>query len=670
MGNLGALLYGGALVIVPYETSRSAEAFRDLLVREKITVLNQTPSAFRALVAADAAKPKAELALRTLVFGGEALDFPSLAPWFDRYGDEQPKCINMYGITETTVHVTYRPITRQDVAAHSGSNIGVPIPDLQIYLVDEQGRRITGAEPGEILVGGTGVAAGYLHRPDLTRERFIPNPFEPEKSARLYRTGDLARQLANGDYEYVGRIDQQVKIRGYRIELDEINSVLARYNGVRESAVVARAEPGEEPRLIAYLIVADPRTPPAVEALRAHLAAKLPAYMVPAAYVFLEKFPLTLNGKLDREKLPAPGADRPTMEAAYVAPQGDLEESIAKIWRAILRLDKVGVNDNFFNLGGDSLSAMNMLAQLEKVTGRVVGVRPMLLGGTIRDLAAAVADKALVGPPPMMICTQSGNGIDPFFFAHGDYMAGGFYCQRIAQMMGPEQAFYAIAPHGTFGGALPATIEEMAVDYIAQVRSVQPHGPYRLGGFCNGAVTMYEVAQQLIRAGETVSVLVLLDPPDLFFFILRRRIMAIGKFLGLSEGQGRTVYQRIAEGVEIWREHGAFTFGQEVAIRTVRWAERKYKGFFALPVDDSKLNLNFHYYEALARYEPLSCVGSGKVYIILREGESFRHPKQKSYWSRYIAYPQFEVAPGNHLEFKGSVDEISRIIANALKKGT
>ena len=481
----------------------------------------------------------------------------------------------MYGITETTVHVTYRPITRRDVEAHSGSNIGVPIPDLQVYLVDEAGQRVTGSEPGEILVGGAGVAAGYLNRAELTKERFIPNTVEPEKSARLYRTGDRARRLENGDLEYLGRIDQQVKIRGFRIELDEINSVLARFPGVRESAVIARAEKGDDPRLIAYLVVADPQKPPAIESLRAHLAAKLPAYMVPAAYVFLPAFPLTLNGKLDRDKLPAPGTDRPTLEAAFVAPQGNLEQSIAKIWRSVLHLDKVGVNDNFFNLGGDSLSAMNMLAQLEKLTGRAVGVRPMLEGGTILDLIAAVSDNARVGPPPMMICTQPGDGTKPFFFAHGDYLAGRFYCQKMAQSIGPDQAFYAIAPHGTFGGAMPATVEEMAADYAAQIRTVQPHGPYRLGGFCNGAVTIYDVAQQLVRQGEAVVVLVLLDPPDLYFFILRRRIMAIGKFLGMSEGQGRTAYQRIAEGVEIWKDRGAFTFLKELATRTVQWIVRK-----------------------------------------------------------------------------------------------
>jgi amino acid adenylation domain-containing protein len=382
----GALLYGGRLVIVPYEVSRSAEAFHQLLIGEKVTVLNQTPSAFRQLVQADRKKPKADLALRYIIFGGEALEFQSLAPWFERYGDENPRCINMYGITETTVHVTYRPITRRDVETGSGSNIGVAIPDLQVYVVDRAGKRVAPGHEGEMLVGGRGVALGYLNRPELTDERFIPNPFEPELGARLYRTGDSARALPNGELEYLGRIDQQVKIRGFRIELNEIEARLARHLGVRECAVVARTEPGREPRLVAYL-VADPETAPVIEDLRAHLSEKLPEYMVPAAYVFLEQFPLTLNGKLDREKLPAPSTDRPRLAVEYVAPQPGLEETLAKLWRHALRLNAVGVNDNLFDLGADSLMVTAVHREIEGELKRRISITDLFEFPTISALA-------------------------------------------------------------------------------------------------------------------------------------------------------------------------------------------------------------------------------------------------------------------------------------------
>ena len=383
----GALFYGGRLVIVPYMTSRSASAFRELLLRERVTVLNQTPSAFRQLIQADRAHAPGKFALRYVIFGGEALEFQSLRPWFERYGDRQPQCVNMYGITETTVHVTYRPVHLADLEANSGSNIGVPIPDLQVYVIDQEGRRLPVGEPGEMLVGGRGVARGYLNRPDLSRERFIPNPFEPELSPRLYRTGDLAKLLPNGDLEYLGRIDHQVKIRGFRIELNEIESMLARHPSVRDCAVLARTDDGADPHLVAYL-VADSSANVGVEALRAHLAQKLPDYMIPAAFVFLDVLPLTVNGKLDRDALPAPGSERPRLASEYVAPQSDLEKILARLWQKALRQDAVGVNDNFFDLGADSLMMTTLHAQLQNELKREIPITELFQFPTIASLAA------------------------------------------------------------------------------------------------------------------------------------------------------------------------------------------------------------------------------------------------------------------------------------------
>ena len=381
----GALLYGGRLVIVPYMISRSASAFRELLLRERVTVLNQTPSAFRQLIQADRVQPPGELALRYVIFGGEALEFQSLRPWFERHGDERPQCINMYGITETTVHVTYRPIHLADLENNSGSNIGIPIPDLQVYVVDPEGRRVPTGETGEMLVGGLGVARGYLNRPDLTQERFIANPFDPEKSPRLYRSGDLARWRANGDLEYLGRIDHQVKIRGFRIELSEIESLLARHPAVKECAVLARSDNGSEPRLVAYLVTG--QDAPGVEELRARLAEKLPEYMAPSAFVFLEGFPLTVNGKLDRDALPAPGSERPHLASEYVAPESDLEKLLAGLWTTALRQDKVSVNDNFFDLGADSLMLTTLHRRLQVELKREIPITELFQFPTIRSLA-------------------------------------------------------------------------------------------------------------------------------------------------------------------------------------------------------------------------------------------------------------------------------------------
>jgi amino acid adenylation domain-containing protein len=386
----GALLYGGRLVIVPYSVSRSSTAFHALLIHEQVTVLNQTPSAFRQLVQTDEAALQSPVDLRYVIFGGEALEFESLRPWFDRHGDRHPQCVNMYGITETTVHVTHRPITLEDLGK-SGSRIGRPLPDLEVYLVDEKDRRVPPGETGEMLVGGAGVARGYLNRADLTRERFIPNPFGSPTAPVLYRSGDLASQRDDGELEYLGRNDDQVKIRGYRIELHEIESVLARYPAIRECAVISRAEAGAEPRLTAYLVTVPGAAAPNVEELRAYLSYKLPDYMVPAAFSFLPAFPLTLNGKLDRAALPAPESDRPHLAAKYSEPQNDLENTLTRLWKAVLRRDTVGAEDNFFDLGGDSLLLTTLHRNLQDELKREIPMTDLFQFPTIRRLAGHLA---------------------------------------------------------------------------------------------------------------------------------------------------------------------------------------------------------------------------------------------------------------------------------------
>ncbi|HYX24290.1 MAG TPA: amino acid adenylation domain-containing protein, partial [Thermoanaerobaculia bacterium] len=300
----GALLYGGRLVIVPYWVSRSPEAFYELLRAEKVTILNQTPSAFRQLIWAEEAVlagAAPDLALRYVIFGGEALEPASLAPWFERHGDERPRLINMYGITETTVHVTYRELSWQDVS-RAVSAVGCPIPDLGVYLLDSTLQLVPVGVPGEIHVGGAGLAEGYLSRPELTAERFIPNPFG-DAGSRLYKSGDLARRLPDGDLEYLGRIDHQVKVRGFRIELGEIESALVRHPAVREAVVLA--VDGPDRRLVAWVVPASGEAVSLSE-LRSFVAQSLPDYMLPSALVLLDSLPLTPNGKIDRRALPAP----------------------------------------------------------------------------------------------------------------------------------------------------------------------------------------------------------------------------------------------------------------------------------------------------------------------------------------------------------------------------
>jgi amino acid adenylation domain-containing protein len=362
----GALLYGGRLVVVPYWVSRSPEEFYELLVREGVTVLNQTPSAFRQLMKAEerlTPESSTPPPLRTVVFGGEALEPASLRPWYDRHDDEHPRLVNMYGITETTVHVTYRPLTRADAENVRGSVIGWRIPDLRLYVLDVAMNAVPPGVAGELYVGGAGLARGYLNRPELTAERFPPDPLAGESGARLYRTGDVVRLSAGGELEYLRRADDQVKVRGFRIEPGEIESALLSHESIRDAAVIAR-EDGGDSRLVAYVVGAPGASVPTASALREHLRHALPEYLVPSAFVTLDSLPLTANGKLDRRVLPAPRHDE--RNAEYVAPRTDAERALAEVWQEVLGAGRAGVEDNFFDLGGDSIRSVRVVALARK----------------------------------------------------------------------------------------------------------------------------------------------------------------------------------------------------------------------------------------------------------------------------------------------------------------
>ncbi|EPL4102420.1 non-ribosomal peptide synthase/polyketide synthase [Pseudomonas aeruginosa] len=386
----GALLHGGRLVIVPHETSRSPEDFLRLLCRERVTVLNQTPSAFKQLMqVACAGQEVPPLALRHVVFGGEALEVQALRPWFERFGDRAPRLVNMYGITETTVHVTYRPLSLADLDGGAASPIGEPIPDLSWYLLDAGLNPVPRGCIGELYVGGAGLARGYLNRPELSCTRFVADPFSTT-GGRLYRTGDLARYRCDGVVEYVGRIDHQVKIRGFRIELGEIEARLLAQPGVAEAVVLPHEGPGAT-QLVGYVVTqAAPSDPAALrDTLRQALKASLPEHMVPAHLLFLERLPLTANGKLDRRALPAPDASR--LQQDYAAPRSELEQRLAAIWADVLKLGRVGLDDNFFELGGDSIISIQVVSRARQA-GIRLAPRDLFLHQTIRGLAGVAVE--------------------------------------------------------------------------------------------------------------------------------------------------------------------------------------------------------------------------------------------------------------------------------------
>jgi amino acid adenylation domain-containing protein len=380
----GCLLKGGRLVVVPFSISRSPADFHELLAKEQVTVLNQTPSAFYQLITVDQARSSAELALRTVIFGGEALNFKTLRPWFEKHGDRQPRLINMYGITETTVHVTYREVTAADAADGARSLIGVPIPDLQLYLLGDGRQPVQAGEVGEIYVGGAGVARGYLNRPELNAERFVPDPFSEFPGARMYRSGDLARLLPDGEVEYLGRGDAQVKIQGFRIELGEIEAAIAGHDRIREARVVAHTDEAGTKRLAAYYVAHEDAALPARE-LSEYLSKRLPPWMMPSMYLQIPAFPLTPNGKVDFAALPAPLAGSACNGAETKGT--DLQLEVAGAWRRVLGADHVGLDDNFFDIGGNSLLLVSVHARLQTMLNRKIPVAELFAHTTVRALS-------------------------------------------------------------------------------------------------------------------------------------------------------------------------------------------------------------------------------------------------------------------------------------------
>ncbi|MBK9250349.1 MAG: amino acid adenylation domain-containing protein [Proteobacteria bacterium] len=451
----GALAFGGRLVVVPGMVAKLPDEFRDLVQAEGGPCFRQTPSAFRSFIQADSEVGDARYALRYVIFGGEALELQSLAPWFDRYGDQTPSLVNMYGITETTVHVTYRPIRRADLQAGKGSVVGVPIPDLQVYILDRYGDPAPIGVTGEIHVGGAGVALGYLNRAELTAQRFVPDPFRRDRAQVMYRSGDLARRLEDGDIECLGRGDDQVKIRGFRIELGEIESQIAAQPVVQSVCVMAREDVPGDKRLAVYVVPRAPADGKLAGQIKARLRENLPQYMVPADFVFLDRLPLTSNGKVDRRALPAPNARAGGEQRRLVAPGSAAEAALVDAWKSVLRLPDVSTDDNFFALGGDSILIIQIISRCRdaglRVTPRMIFDHPVLAdlaarAGTVNRSVPAALQSRDTHDVPL-------SPIQQWFFAHSFEQPGYWnqaYLFRLAQPLDEARlrlALSAVASH-------------------------------------------------------------------------------------------------------------------------------------------------------------------------------------------------------------------------------
>ena len=534
----GALLNGARLAVIARDLVLSPHEFLARLDSHRVTTIFLTTSLFNQ-IARD--YPDRLRRLRHVIVGGEALD-PKWIAAVLRAGAPE-RLLNGYGPTETTTFAIWHPI--ESVPDDTTPiPIGRPIANTTVYILDSQRQPVPVGVPGEICIGGDGVARGYVNRPELTAERFVE--FD---GARVYNTGDLGRWRADGVIEFLGRRDGQVKIRGFRIEPAEIEAQIGRHPAVRDCAVVAREDGGER-RLVAYVV---PRSGASVpHDLRQFLKAHLPDYMIPPAFVMLEKLPLTASGKTDRRALPAPDLETGHSTEVFVAPRTPNEAALAKIWERILNRGAVGVEDDFFEIGGHSLLAMRMFVQIRETFGRSLPLSTLFHAPTISALAALLDGHDNGATPSTLVALQPCGAEPPLFCIHGG--DGGTIIYRdLGEKFGTERPLYALESPWLTGDQMHETVEEMAAFYIGQIQAVQPAGPYHLAGFSLGGAVAYEMAQQLRATGAAVGLVALFDsynPARLprRFGLLERIVMNLRLMRGMSFADKAGLFVKRATG--------------------------------------------------------------------------------------------------------------------------
>ncbi|NET02964.1 MAG: amino acid adenylation domain-containing protein, partial [Sphaerospermopsis sp. SIO1G1] len=487
---------GARLIIASRQVTMDGQQLAELLVNSQTTIMQATPATWRLLL-----ENNCDLSNLKILCGGEALP----GDIAEKLSTQGTSLWNLYGPTEATIWSSVYQIQPENDLI----SIGRPINNTQFYVLDQNLQPVPVGVPGELYIGGTGLAKGYLNRPELTSERFIPNPFDNGKT-KLYQTGDLVRYLKDGNLEYISRIDNQVKLRGFRIELGEIETTLSQQENVQIACVIVREDTPGDQRLVAY-IVPQPQQTPTSNILRQFLKAQLPDYMIPNTFVILESLPLTPNGKIDRRALSVP---TPTNNAdTFVAPRTDLELQLAQIWGDILKVENVGVRDNFFDLGGHSLLATYLMSQIRENLGQEIPLATLFQHPTVEELAIAITkiQQNTNSQTSPLVALQPRGSQPPFFCIPG---AGGFpyYFYNLARALGENQPFYSFQAQGSDGELAPMTeVEEIAAYYIQAMQTVQPHGPYYLGGHSFGGKVAFAIAQQLIQQGEEVALVAILD---------------------------------------------------------------------------------------------------------------------------------------------------------------
>jgi amino acid adenylation domain-containing protein len=501
------LVHGARLVVADRETMLDGVRLAELIRTAGVTLMQATPITWRALIESGwEGEPRL-----TALCGGEAMS-PQLAR---ELGRRCSALWNVYGPTETTVWSTMQQIDPERDAASGTVPIGRPVANTLCYVLDARLQPVPIGVPGELFIGGQGTARGYHDRAELTAERFLPDPFVPDSRARMYRTGDICRLRADGNLEHLGRADHQVKVRGQRIELGEIEANLLAHAKVRSAVVTTYETTPGDAHLAAYYLAEGDAVLDAGE-LRDHLRRRLPAGLVPAVFVHLLEFPRTPSNKIDRKRLPLPTTTQADA-AGPARPASDLERQLVAIWSNVLGGQQVGVDDDFFELGGHSLLATRITSAISASTGRRIPLSALFEAPTVRRLAAYIETDRPDGRWTSLVPMQPHGERPPFFYV-APYLITILSFAHLARHLEPDQPFYVLQPQG-MDGDHPAheSIEEMATHYIAEMRQVQPSGPYRIGGLCAGSWVAFEMACQLQEAGEEVAALVVVDsePPNI-----------------------------------------------------------------------------------------------------------------------------------------------------------
>jgi amino acid adenylation domain-containing protein len=503
----GALLNGGRLVLQPQQKPTLLEIV-DTIERYKITTVWFTVGLFNLLVDEHLERLRG---LHHILTGGDVLSVPHVKKAFKVLGPGV--LINGYGPTENTTFTCCYPI--EDPSIWKGSvPIGKPIGNTSVHVLDERLKHVAIGHKGELYAGGSGVALGYWKRDDLTHERFIPDPFSGVPGAMLYRTGDVVRWTADGNIEFIGRADGQVKIRGFRVELGEVENALNSFAEVKDRVVVVRNDLPGEKQLVCYVVPKDPAIIPAGEqqeellnGIREHLRKNLPDHMVPTAFVVMDGFPLNPNGKVDRKALPAPELRSRSLRADFVGPRDDRERRLAAIWSEVLKVDRVSVRDNFFDLGGHSLLGIQLLARVEEEFGGSMALKELYLAPTVAEMALVLIEEAPSKDLTNLSIIQPDGDRFPLFCVHGD--EGNFY---LPKYLGKDQPFFGFFHQGEDGHPLPyQNVQSIAAHFISELKQVRPEGPYHLAGYSFGGLVAFEMAQQLQAAGDTIPMVMLLD---------------------------------------------------------------------------------------------------------------------------------------------------------------